>query len=76
MTYQGFSSEEDAIVDLVTRFVEERVRPSVQAMEKEGRYPLALVQEMKDIGLFGSLFPKPMAGWASGFRFSLPLWRR
>ena len=62
MNYDTFTSEEIAIVDQVTRFVAERVRPAVQNAERDGQYPEALVQAMKDLGLFGIAVPEEFGG--------------
>ncbi len=49
----GFSSEESAVVETVRRFVAREVRPQVARLEREGSYPDALVQTMRELGLFG-----------------------
>jgi alkylation response protein AidB-like acyl-CoA dehydrogenase len=49
----GFSPEESAVVETVRRFVARDVRPQVARLEREGNYPDALVQTMRELGLFG-----------------------
>ena len=49
----GFSPEESAVVETVRRFVARDVRPQVARLEREGSYPDALVQTMRELGLFG-----------------------
>jgi len=49
----GFRPEESAVVETVRRFVTRDVRPQVGRLEREGDYPDALVQTMRELGLFG-----------------------
>ena len=51
--------EEQAIVDLVARFVDERVRPVAQGLEATNSYPEALIEEMKQLGIYGLVIPEP-----------------
>jgi isovaleryl-CoA dehydrogenase len=62
MTSDGFTPEEREILETVARFVEERVRPQVEKLEKAGNYPHALVHEMRDLGLFGLVVPQEFGG--------------
>ena len=43
----------DALIDMVRRFVTERLRPLEGAVEEADAIPADLVQEMRDMGLFG-----------------------
>jgi isovaleryl-CoA dehydrogenase len=62
MTGELFTPEENEIVRTVARFVKERVRPYVQQLEREGKYPLHLVSEMMELGLFGLAVPESYGG--------------
>src|SRR5574337_79855 len=62
MTGEQFTAEENEIVRTVARFVEERVRPHVQQLEREGKYPEHLVSEMMELGLFGLAVPESHGG--------------
>jgi len=62
MTGEPFTPEEKEIISTVSRFVEERVRPHVQQLEREGKYPQDLVDEMKGLGLFGLTVPESHGG--------------
>lgn len=62
MTDDQFTPEESEIVGTVARFVNERVRPLVQQLEREGKYPQHLVQEMMELGLFGLAVPESYGG--------------
>jgi len=41
------------MVDTVRRFVEREVRPTARALEHADEYPTALVERMRELGLFG-----------------------
>ena len=69
MMYEAFTPEEKEIVNTVTRFIDERVRPNVAALERAGAYPDDLVQEMKDMGLFGLAVPEEYGGL--GLRYTV-----
>jgi alkylation response protein AidB-like acyl-CoA dehydrogenase len=50
---------EDAIVDVVRRFVERDVKPVAREYEREDRYPQQLIEQMKQLGVFGLSVPEP-----------------
>jgi alkylation response protein AidB-like acyl-CoA dehydrogenase len=58
------SSEEEAIVDLVAKFVDNDVRPVVNELEHANTYPEALIQQMKDMGVYGLVIPQPYGEFA------------
>ena len=62
MIRAGLTEDEEAILDAVSRFVEERVRPEIARLEQAGVYPEALVDEMKALGLFGLAVPADYGG--------------
>lgn len=43
----------DALIDMVRRFVAERLRPLEGAVEEADAIPAEIVQDMRDMGLFG-----------------------
>jgi alkylation response protein AidB-like acyl-CoA dehydrogenase len=53
------SEEEQAIVDLVAKFVDDEVRPVVKELEHSDTYPEALIEQMKAMGIFGLVIPEP-----------------
>jgi alkylation response protein AidB-like acyl-CoA dehydrogenase len=53
------SDEEQAIVELVARFVDHEVRPVVRDLEHAGTYPEALIEAMKALGVYGLAVPPP-----------------
>ncbi len=62
MTFPDLTEDEQLLVEAVSRFVEERVRPNVADLERQGAYPEALVAEMKALGLFGMAVPVSFGG--------------
>jgi alkylation response protein AidB-like acyl-CoA dehydrogenase len=59
ITAWGLSAEEQQIVELVARFVDEQVRPVVREMEAADEYPAALIDAMKEMGVYGLGIPEP-----------------
>jgi alkylation response protein AidB-like acyl-CoA dehydrogenase len=51
--------EEQAIVELVAKFVDEQVRPVASDLEHRNEYPEALIEQMKEMGIFGLTIPEP-----------------
>src|SRR6202789_1029895 len=55
----GLSGEEDAVVALVREFVDREVRPTVRELEHGNVYPDKLIEQMKEMGIFGLAIPAP-----------------
>ncbi len=53
------SEEEQAIVDTVREFVDREVRPVVRELEHANTYPERLIEQMKELGIFGLAVPEP-----------------
>ncbi|MBE3204212.1 MULTISPECIES: acyl-CoA dehydrogenase family protein [Parafrankia] len=53
------SSEEQAIVATVRDFVDREVRPVVRELEHANTYPERLIEQMKELGVFGLAVPEP-----------------
>jgi len=53
------SIEEQEVVDTVRRFVDREVRPVVRELEHGDTYPEKLVEQMKELGIFGLAVPEP-----------------
>src|SRR5690348_3417403 len=56
------SEAERAMLDTVRRFVEREVRPQARALEHADQYPRALVERMRELGLFGLGVPETFGG--------------
>lgn len=59
----GLSPEEAEFVEVVAKWVDREVRPVVRQLEHDDVYPAALIDSMKDIGIFGLAIGEP---WGSG----------
>ncbi|MDB9969023.1 acyl-CoA dehydrogenase family protein, partial [Gammaproteobacteria bacterium] len=46
------------LVNLIERFVNEKLIPAENQMAEEGKLPEALLEEMKNLGLFGLTIPE------------------
>jgi alkylation response protein AidB-like acyl-CoA dehydrogenase len=53
------STEEQAVVDVVRAFVDREVRPVVRELEHANTYPEKLIEQMKELGIFGLAVPEP-----------------
>ena len=55
----GLSAEESAVVALVHEFVDREVKPVVRELEHTNTYPDKLIDQMKQLGIFGLAIPEP-----------------
>src|SRR5260370_4547790 len=55
----GLTEEEASIVSLVGEFVDREVRPVVQQLDHTNTYPEKLIDQMKEMGIFGLAIPEP-----------------
>ena len=62
------SSEEQQIVDLVAKWVDEQVRPVVNELEHANTYPEQLIDQMKEMGVYGLAIPEPYGDFAVSAR--------
>lgn len=53
------SPEEQHVVALVRSWVDREVRPVVQDLEHANEYPEKLVEQMKELGIYGLAIPEP-----------------
>jgi alkylation response protein AidB-like acyl-CoA dehydrogenase len=53
------SSEEQAIVETVAEWVDREVKPVVRDLEHANAYPEKLIEQMKQLGIFGLAIPGP-----------------
>jgi len=59
------SDEQRLLRDTIRAFVDAEIRPVAREFEAEGRYPDAVVEVMKKMGLFGLLVPEEYGGMAA-----------
>jgi alkylation response protein AidB-like acyl-CoA dehydrogenase len=53
------STEEQAIIDIVGEFVDREVRTVVRELEHTDTYPEILIEQMKELGIYGLAIPEP-----------------
>ncbi|MEU8484025.1 acyl-CoA dehydrogenase family protein [Streptomyces sp. NPDC048641] len=61
-TLDTLSSDEQLIIETVRDFVDRDVRPVVRELEHSDTYPGALIEQMKDLGIFGLAIPEEYGG--------------
>lgn len=59
--------EQRQIMSTINRFVEREVKPVASEMEHRDEYPHALVERMKELGLFGAIIPTGYGGLGLSF---------
>ena len=64
----ALSDTERMIVDTVHEFVDREVKPVVRDIEHANEYPEAMIEQMKQLGIFGLAIPESMGG----FKVSMP----
>lgn len=55
-------SEDQPLIDAVERFLRAEVRPVAIRLEQADEYPEALVEQMREMGLFGAIIPQDYGG--------------
>jgi alkylation response protein AidB-like acyl-CoA dehydrogenase len=53
------STEEQAVVETVADWVDREVRPVVRDLEHANTYPEKLIEQMKEMGIYGLAIPEP-----------------
>jgi alkylation response protein AidB-like acyl-CoA dehydrogenase len=56
------SDEQQAIVAMVRQFVDEQILPAAEHYDHEDEFPDAIVEQMKELGLFGVTIPEQYGG--------------
>ena len=57
---------EAALLDAVDRFLAREVRPVASQLEAADEYPAAIVEQMREMGLFGAIIPEAWGGLGLG----------
>jgi alkylation response protein AidB-like acyl-CoA dehydrogenase len=56
------SEQERLVVSTIRRFVDDEVRPVVRKLEHANEYPQKLIDQMKELGVFGTAIPAEYGG--------------
>ena len=58
----GLTEEQTELIKLVREFVEEQIIPVAMELEHKDEYPQAIVDGMKEMGIFGLMIPEEYGG--------------
>src|SRR6187399_2442665 len=61
-TYQEMTDEQKAIVEMVRSFVDNEILPNAEEYDHEDKFPEPIVEQMKELGLFGVTIPEEYGG--------------
>ena len=61
-TYAAKTDEQKAITDMVRQFADEQIIPQAEHYDHEESFPEAIVEQMKELGLFGVTIPEEYGG--------------
>ena len=56
------TDEQKAIIEMVRQFVDEQIIPNAEHYDHEDEYPAPIVDQMKELGLFGITIPEEYGG--------------
>src|SRR3954454_19537553 len=56
------TDEQRAILEMVRQFVDEQIIPKAEHYDGADEYPAAIVEQMKELGLFGVTIPEEFGG--------------
>jgi len=57
-----FTAEQVQYRNLIRRFAQERIEPIARQLDEEGLYPIQIVEEMRQLGLYGLTLPPEYGG--------------
>src|SRR5215208_6836263 len=60
--FQEMTDEQKAIVEMVRSFVDNEILPNAEEYDHEDKFPEPIVEQMKELGLFGVTIPEEFGG--------------
>ncbi|HEV7161955.1 MAG TPA: acyl-CoA dehydrogenase family protein [Solirubrobacteraceae bacterium] len=60
--YTEMTDEQKAITEMVHQFVDEQILPNAEHYDHEDEFPTPIVEQMKELGLFGVTIPEEYGG--------------
>ena len=61
-SFQEMTDEQKAIVEMVRSFVDNEILPNAEEYDHEDKFPEPIVEQMKELGLFGVTIPEEYGG--------------
>jgi alkylation response protein AidB-like acyl-CoA dehydrogenase len=61
-SYQELTDEQQAIIEMVRRFADNEILPHAEEYDHEDKFPEPIVEQMKELGLFGVTIPEEYGG--------------
>ena len=59
---EGLTEEQSELLKLVRQFVDEQIIPVAMELEHKDEYPTQIVEDMKEMGIFGLMIPEEYGG--------------
>src|SRR5512133_3261952 len=60
--YREITDEQKATIEMVHQFADEQIIPSAEEYDHEDKFPEPIVEQMKELGLFGVTIPEDFGG--------------
>ncbi|HET7417621.1 MAG TPA: acyl-CoA dehydrogenase family protein [Solirubrobacterales bacterium] len=60
--YREMTDEQEAIIEMVRQFADEQIIPNAEHYDHEDSFPEPIVEQMKELGLFGVTIPEEYGG--------------
>lgn len=61
-SYQEITEDQKAIIEMVHQFVDEQIIPHAEEYDHDDKFPEPIVEQMKELGLFGVTIPEEYGG--------------
>ncbi|MGK2954174.1 MAG: acyl-CoA dehydrogenase family protein [Solirubrobacterales bacterium] len=61
-SFQEITEDQKAIIEMVHQFVDEQIIPNAEHFDAKDEFPEDIVEQMKELGLFGAMIPEEYGG--------------
>src|ERR1044071_10486207 len=61
-TYTEYTDEQKDIIAMIRQFADEQILPNAEHFDHEDEFPQDIVDQMKELGLFGVTIPEEYGG--------------
>ncbi len=61
-SFQEITDDQKAIIEMVHQFVDEQILPNAEHFDAKDEFPEDIVEQMKELGLFGAMIPEEYGG--------------